>query len=305
MNHFEFRLFFPVSSSNSLGHNSQFHIYSHHFLFKIITDSYQAELFLFAIVVAVEQFFMVAVLIFLYLKYNILHLTWRFSFSTAKSLLSNSWPLLLSSMSIMIYMRIDQVMINNILGSEAVGKYSAAVKISELWYFIPIAINQALLPSLIESKNNSPDQYKTHLQHLYDIMVWLSLSIAIPLYFLSEPLVQTLFGKNFFEAAGVLKIHIWSCVFVFIGVSNSSWFLVENLQIYSFYRTIIGGIINVFLNIILIPKIGINGAALSTLISQAFVGYFSMAIFTKSKNIFFLLSRSFNPYSAFKRTIVV
>ena len=83
----------------------------------------------------------------------------------------------------MLYMRIDQVMIKSFLNDEAVGNYAAAVKISELWYFLPIALSQALLPSIIESKRLSADRYKRTLQHMYDVMVWVAVFISIPFHY--------------------------------------------------------------------------------------------------------------------------
>ena len=103
------------------------------------------------------------------------------------------------------------------------------------------------------------------------------------------------------ESGGVLSIHIWSGIFVFLGVANGNWILAENLQIYSFYRTIIGSIINIFLNLFLLPIYGIKGAALATLISYSFASYFSMAFFKNSKANFILSSSSFNPIAVFKR----
>ena len=76
--------------------------------------------------------------------------SWRFDYKHSKTLLKDSWPLLLSGVAIMVYMRIDQIMLGQMLGSEAVGIYSAAVRISEVWYFIPMAIAASVFPSVIK-----------------------------------------------------------------------------------------------------------------------------------------------------------
>jgi O-antigen/teichoic acid export membrane protein len=256
----------------------------------------------FAVAVLIEQIVLAFALVILYFKCHSSIFRWHFKFSTAKVLLFNSWPLILSSFAIMLYMRIDQVMIKSFLNEEAVGNYAVAVKISELWYFMPLALSQVFLPFLIESKSLSPDRYKKSLQHMYDLMVWVAVLIAIPVAIFSQPLTLWLYGDQYSESGGVLAIHIWSGIFVFLGVANGNWFLAENLQIYSFYRTIIGSIFNILLNLLMLPFYGIKGAALSTLISYSVASYFSMAIFKNSRLNFILSSNSFNPIAVFKRT---
>jgi O-antigen/teichoic acid export membrane protein len=132
-------------------------------------------------------------------------------------------------------------------------------------------------------------------------MILTSVLIALPVTFLSEPIISILFGTQYSAAAGVLSIHIWAGVFVFLGVSVNNWFLAENLQIYSFYRTLLGCIANIALNLILIPKWGIQGAAVSTLISQFIVGYISLLFFAKSRYIFYRINRSLNIFLLPKR----
>jgi len=104
-------------------------------------------------------------------------------------------------------------------------------------------------------------------------MAWGGILIAIPMSYVSGWIINLLYGVQFSEAAGVLMIHIWSAVFVFLGVASSNWFIAENLQKYSFYRTLAGAVINIILNLMFIPKYGIYGAAIATLIAQAIASY--------------------------------
>jgi len=70
-------------------------------------------------------------------------------------LLKDCWPLILSGIVISVYMKIDQVMIKEMLGSEAVGQYAVAVRLSELWYFIPMIVVSSLFPAIINAKEIS------------------------------------------------------------------------------------------------------------------------------------------------------
>ncbi len=187
----------------------------------------------------------------------------------ARQILKDSWPLMLSGFAVNIYMRIDQVMINNYLGSTEVGVYAAAVKLSEAWYFIPTLIGASVSPAIINSLKVSEEVFEERLLKLYSLMAGLSVLIAITITFTSHWLVQALFGEPYTAASTVLKIYIWAGLAVFLGVSIGYFLLAKNLTKISFYSTTLGVISNVILNIILIPKLGINGAAIATVISYS------------------------------------
>ena len=215
---------------------------------------------------------------------------WRWQ--TAKELLKDSWPLILSGMVISIYMKIDQVMIKEMLGAEQVGHYAAAVRLSEAWYFVPMAIMSSVFPAIINAKKQSEELYYQRLQKLYDLMVWLAVAIALPTTFLAPWVIRVLYGEPFLPAAGVLSIHIWAGVFVFLGVASGKWLLTENLQVFSTINTTIGAIVNIALNYILIKNMGINGAAISTLISYFIAAYLCLSFFDKTRINFVNLTKS-------------
>lgn len=197
-----------------------------------------------------------------------------FSLPIAKRLLKDSWPLIFSAIVVMVYMRIDQIMINNMLGDYEVGVYSAAVRLSEIFYFIPILLSASLFPAILNAKQHSAILFQQRLQRLYTFMVWLSIFIAIVMTISADFLIEKLFGNAYQDAAQVLVIHVWSAVFVFLGVSFSKYLLSENLTKIDFQRTLLGALCNVSFNLFLIPNYGLSGAALATLLSQFVVNIF-------------------------------
>ncbi|MDR5171217.1 flippase [Methylobacillus flagellatus] len=220
---------------------------------------------------------------------------WVFDKKIAVGLLKDSWPLILSSFAIMIYMRIDQIMIGDILDNEAVGLFSAAVRISELWYFVPMAIVNSVLPSIIDMKSKNELVYDKKVIKLFNVLVIIAIIIAVLMSFFSDVIVSVLFGKHYYSASSVLIIHIWTGIFVVLGVASSSWLTIEDMQKYSFYRTLNGCVVNVALNLLLIPKYGINGAAFSTVISYG-VSVFSVGFFKRGRKLFFMMVMSMNPF---------
>ncbi|OWY69505.1 O-unit flippase [cyanobacterium TDX16] len=218
--------------------------------------------------------------------YNLL--TWRWSLTRAIALLKESWALMLSGLSIMIYMRIDQIMLGQTSGDRAVGLYSAATRISELWYFIPTAICSSVFPTIIEAKEISESLYYQRIKQLLQLMVFLSIAIAVPMTFLSKTLVVGLFGQEYIAASSILAIHIWASLFVFMGVATSPWFITEGLTKLSLQRTLIGAIANVLLNFLLIPTYSGNGAAIATVVSYAFAAFMANFFHKKTRKMFFI-----------------
>ncbi len=132
-------------------------------------------------------------------------------------------------------------------------------------------------------------------------MSLIGFGMAILMTFSSYIVVKLLFGVAYAEASTVLAIHIWAGVFVALGVASGGWLTAENLQKYSFYRTVIGGLANVILNFLLIPKYGINGAAVATVISYG-ISVFSIGIYPNCREIFIMMCRSINPFRYRKNT---
>lgn len=217
---------------------------------------------------------------------------WSVNLSHANKLLKDSWPLIFSGIAIMIYVKIDQIMLGEMIGNEAVGIYSAATRISEVWYFIPMAIASSVTPSIIETKKNDETLYYGRLQKTFDIMVVLAYSIAIPMTFLSKPLVSILYGSNFNEAGTILAIHIWAAVFVFLGVSRSIWIIIEGFTKIALIGTTLGAILNIVLNFYLIPKYGATGAAIATVISYGFSDYLLFILVPNFRNIGYLMTKA-------------
>jgi PST family polysaccharide transporter len=217
------------------------------------------------------------------------------SIGRAKTLLKDSWPLLLSGIAITVYMKIDQIMLGQMIGDEAVGIYSAAVRISEVWYFISVAIVASVFPTIIEAKKRSDVLYYALLQKLYDLMAVVSVLVALAMTLSSGSLITMLFGTKFSAAGAVLAIHIWAGVFVFLGVASGNWFIAENLQKLAFQRTVYGAVANILLNLLLIPKFGVNGAAVALVISQAIACWIFDGLQKVTRHMFFMKLSAMNP----------
>ena len=261
-------------------------------LLKIYLVSIDANLIWFVWVTLFDQALLAIALAIAYWRCNRELFVNFFDRNLAIQTLKLSWPILISGIAINLYMRIDQVMLKKIISTEAVGLYSAATRLSEAWYFVPVIIASSLFPAILNSKKDNQDLFENRLRHLYQLMLILGFVVAIFTTFTSSYLIDLLYGEAYKDAAIVLTIHIWTGLFVAVGVVNNAWYLTENLQKIAMINTLLGAIANVVLNYILIPRYGVSGAAAATLISYAFSAYFSLAINKATRQQFYRINHS-------------
>jgi O-antigen/teichoic acid export membrane protein len=216
----------------------------------------------------------------------------RPTFTICKSLLRQSWPLALSGVAIIVYTRTDQLMLEALHGSNSVGVYAASLRLAEVWYTLPVIVTASLFPSILNVRNQSQVEYKQRLERLMRILIALAFFGAVVMTFASTPLTKIVFGGNYTDSGNILRIQIWSGLFVFIGVSSGSWLVAEGLQLHALYRTICGALLNIAGNFVLIPPYGALGAAWATLLSQIAATYLMDAMSVSTRPMFIMKTRA-------------
>jgi len=210
-------------------------------------------------------------LLFIYRRRGYRLGAWQLNWSLARKIVSTSWLLMLSAAVSFILLRIDQVMIGQILGTVEVGLYAVAVKFVEVWYFVPGIIAASLFPAILNAKKTDINIYRRRLSHFFIFMLALSLVIALVTVILSHYLVVGLFGGEYLPAVAVLRVYAWSSVGLFLNWALYQQLIVEDRLHLIFLSNFAGMVFNVCLNFLFIPRFGIIGAAWSTLISYLLV----------------------------------
>lgn len=229
-------------------------------------------------------------------------LSWKFERGLAKTLLWESFPLLFSGIAVMVYMRVDMLMLAQMAGDRAVGIYAAATRVSEILYFLPSAIVGSVMPSILAAKRDNPETYKRRLSHLFSSMTLLGYGVAIPMSLLAKPIISLLFGPGFASSAPVLAVHVWSAVFVFLGTAAMPYWLAENKQRFILPLVIIGAVINILLNFMWVPAYQAMGAAMATLVSYFVANVVVLSLIKSTRPLFFLMVKSiFNPFDILSR----
>lgn len=218
--------------------------------------------------------------------------TWLANLAYARNLIKDSWPLILSGIMIMIYMRIDQVMIGNMVGNAEVGIYSAAVRIAEAWYFIPMTIVGSVFPSIVEAKAISEELFYGRLQKLYNLMALMAYLVALPITLMSGWLVTILFGAAYARAGPMLSVLVWAGLFTNLGVARSSFLTTMNWTRIHFMTVSLGCIVNIVLNYLLIPLYGGMGAVAASCVAYWFAAHGACFIYKPLHKTGYMLTKA-------------
>lgn len=221
---------------------------------------------------------------------------WKLEVAETKRLLKQSYWLILSGFAAVIYLKVDMVMLKQLSGASEVGIYAVASRLSEVWYFIPTALVASFFPMLLAAKKTDNSNYIVKLQKLNDGLFMLAAIVVIVVWLLGEWVITLLYGVDYQAAAQVLTIHIFAGVFIFMRALLSKWLIAEHLLKYSLFTQGTGALINVAINLALIPGLGAVGAAWATLISYACASYVVLWFFPKLQPMAVVMTKSiFSP----------
>jgi len=223
-----------------------------------------------------------------------------FNIKQAKLLIKSSWPIVFSTLSIVLYMKIDQLMIKNLIGTRELGIYSSAVRLYDGFTSIIFTLTVSLLPIIIKFKSKSKEEYKAILIKMFTYIFWGCISVALGVTFFSSFIIKLLYGEEYIEAGNILAIVFWSIGFVAFGSLSSRYFIVEKMENKILIRTLVSVICNVSLNVVLIPEFGIIGAAIATLIALV-VGNYGVDYFDKDLKMLLQIKNRALLFNYFKK----
>lgn len=212
-----------------------------------------------------------------------------------RDLVATSWPLVIAGLSMIVYMRIDQIMLASMMGDAGVGLFSAAVKVSEALYFVPVAAIATVAPVLTDVHRRSNAEYERQTLRVMRILVWTALAVAAAFTIFSRLIILILYGPAYAPAAAVLAIHAWIGVLVSLDYCSNQWLMNEGYLKFNMYQTLAGAAVNIALNLILIPRLGIIGAALASCAGQLAAVLLMKALIPKTRRLFRLQLASFVP----------
>jgi O-antigen/teichoic acid export membrane protein len=268
---------------------------------KLLAVNYQAQAYVFALLwgldIALQAVFIGAIY-FVQKSFD-----WSVNWSYGISLVRQSGWLIFSGVATVFYLKLDQVMLGGMLGDYSVGIYTASTRLTEIWFFAPVALVTAAFPRLLKSKTLDSTEYHNGLCRLAVVLFYCSIVLAILISSFSGELIMVIYGQDYIEAQKILVIHIWCTVFVFLRALVSKWLIAENLLKYSLISHGSGAVLNIVLNFSLIPSYGVMGAAAATLISFSVSGVIMFLLFKNTRYIAIVLLMSPFPLRSRQRSL--
>ena len=186
-------------------------------------------------------------------------------------------------------------MLKAMINNEATGYYSAAITCAGMSQFVFAAIIDSMRPTIFEKKKTSEEMYMLNLVRLFSIITYLSLAQSVVMTLLAPIIIQLLYGVQYLESVSALQIVVWYTTFSYLGSARNIWILAEGKQKYLWKINLFGAFVNVILNALLIPFIGVNGAALASLITQFLTNIVTGYIFSPIRGVNFFILQGFNP----------
>ena len=267
-------------------------------IWKIILLCLNVSVSFFAVSTIIESIAILTVLIISY--YKLKGEKPKLNRQNIKPLIKEGSQFLISSLCIIIYTRMDKIMLGAFIDNKNVGIYSAALTISELWQFIPMAIINSSRPLLLEYKKNSQKQYKNKIMLVYSVIIILGTIVGLFITIFGKIIIKLLYGKDYLLAYIPLCILIWASSFAVLGSARTTWLITENKEKYLKYFVLWGAIVNLILNFVLIRKYGTIGVAVATLIAQFIVSIIVPFIYKETRESTKQIIKSLNFIKVFK-----
>jgi len=242
----------------------------------------------FVILVSFDAFVVSLGFIYMYLQQRLNLWDWSFSLSYCKSLLQDSWPIILSGMLLMIQARIDQIMIKEFLDYKEVGYYSAALRLVEAIAFFPVILKSSLFPA-VQNVKDQTKYYHNRILNLYRLNFLLFLVVAFPILFFAGKVIETLYGIEYISSVILLQIMVLRLFFTNMGSARGVYILTENLFKFSLLTMALGTLTNVLLNLIWIPVYKSLGAVMATMISFLITIFLIDVFYSKTRKNSYLM----------------
>ena len=232
-------------------------------LYRLYLLANGADILWFAFATSVDTLVLALVLFIFYVKENGFRPV--ISLPLGKKLLKQSYHYLISGLIAILYSKIDQIMLGDMLDKASVGLYSAALTIAGLWGMIPSAFIQSVSPILYKNAQTDRGMFLKRLKQSYAGIWFLNVCWSLAISLFSYWVVLLLYGAEYMGARKALIIVVWYSGISSLGSLTQVYLATENKNKYINYFALAGLVTDVVLNALLIPHFGITGAAVATL----------------------------------------
>lgn len=223
---------------------------------------------------------------------------WDFNAAKVRGLLKEIAPLLLATCSALIFVRLDQVMLAALSTLAETGVYAVASSMSEAPRFVLLAIFLSAAPRLLKLKKSDPERYKTELGAIARLLTLMGYGLTFGLIFIVAPLVPILMGPSYADATLVIIILALGTPIVCVGgvlIFVTNW---DRLYREVVTRNLVAAAISISLNLVLLPRYGAVGAAITTVVAQLWVALIGAALARRTRPTVKLTLPALEPFTS-------
>jgi len=247
----------------------------------------------FSLVGVLDYFIISAILLMSYKRVGVQKL--EFSIKLAKELFQNSKFYIVSNLMIVMFAQTDRIMLKLMMNETEVGYYSVAFNCAGLAGMVFSAIIASMNPVILKNKSVDEKKYEESIIGLYSVIIYLSLAYSIIITLSAPFLINILYGEQFLSAIPVLQMIVWYGTSSYLGGGRDVWILAEKKQKHLLVLNFFGAVINIVLNVVLIPISGALGAAVATVVTQVFINIIFVGIYPPTRRNGYLMLKALNP----------
>jgi O-antigen/teichoic acid export membrane protein len=194
---------------------------------------------------------------------------WSASRAMAAKLMTDSWPFLTASMAVMVYLRIDQIMLKEFLGTKELGLFTAALPLSQIWNVLPMILSSSFAPYVSKLKNDGAETYVDTFKKIFRLYGILGVIVSLVTVLFAPAAVRLFYGADYEASATVLRLHVLSNIFIYLGVAQGLWMVNEGQGRINLYKTVIGACVAIVGNLLVIRRYGMVGVTGVYVFAQA------------------------------------
>lgn len=210
---------------------------------------------------------------------------WSFDRVMAGRLIKEGAPIFVAYVASYTYMKFDQIIVGRMLGYEAAGLFSASARLYEMCFLIITVITPSIYPSLINI-HDRPELFFKRYQQITSVFSFLGYGLVIGTMLLAPFIINLQYGAEYDASANILRLQIFGMLFMFNGGLRSSYLAIINRQDIIMVTSILSAILNITLNLLLIPVYGVMGSAWATVIT-VFLAIFIGNVLYKDTHVLF------------------
>ena len=179
-----------------------------------------------------------------------------------------AWPFFSVSILVVVYSRLDAIILQQLLGPKAVGEYGVTVRVMEVLFVVPGVLSTTIFPAIAKELGIRPEPVLRYGMRGVQILLFLSFPIALAGTIVGPALFTLVFGHGFDASGTAFRILVWTIMPVFASVVTSSIIAASRKPMVNTYLATGMVVISLVGNLILVPRYGISGAAAVRLVTE-------------------------------------